>query len=441
MPTFSAISLDRLLEPRGQKSFVKPPTPKLEKLRPSDERKPRHGYISPKLYKTPEVTPLPDSPTSFPPSPYIIDHKRRGPRLIRSASLNDVAPPQSHEEKKILDNEVDGDAVPFQCNEEKKTLENGDKRDEILEDVAEDISRTVSVSGRHDDLSTSGLQDGGLESNDLDEIFAVDSSAKTLTVDSDKEVECEDFFDTQESISVHSNADTEDNGGIERLLKHHLPSGEHGEAFEELSNGGAFYSARCNATESELREIRINLLMEIEKRKQAEEMLSNMQKQWLKMSQKLSLVGLTLPPSEAIFPGVKVEEQSNTISPAEDLSQQVVITRFVANAVGRAASRAEVELEMDSQIAAKNFEINRLSDRLRYYEAVNREMSQRNQQAVEMARRLRHRRKRRQMWFWSAIGLAITLGSSALVWSYLPSNSAGGDTLTTPDVNDDASNK
>ncbi|CAN1225582.1 hypothetical protein LINPERPRIM_LOCUS2515 [Linum perenne] len=41
-----------------------------------------------------------------------------------------------------------------------------------------------------------------------------------------------------------------------------------------------------------------------------------------------------------------------------------------------------MEAEMETQIEAKNFEIARLMDRLRYYEAVNHEMSQRNQEAV-----------------------------------------------------------
>jgi len=37
---------------------------------------------------------------------------------------------------------------------------------------------------------------------------------------------------------------------------------------------------------------------------------------------------------------------------------------------------------METVIAAKNFEIARLSDRVQYYEAANREMSQRNQEAI-----------------------------------------------------------
>lgn len=39
---------------------------------------------------------------------------------------------------------------------------------------------------------------------------------------------------------------------------------------------------------------------------------------------------------------------------------------------------------------------------------------------AERARQQRHRRKRKQKWIWSSIGVAIALGSAALVWSYLP---------------------
>nr|GFC36951.1 hypothetical protein CTI12_AA533660 [Tanacetum cinerariifolium] len=46
--------------------------------------------ISPALYTTPEPTPLPDTPTSFAPSPFIVNHKRRGPRLSKAFSEDDA---------------------------------------------------------------------------------------------------------------------------------------------------------------------------------------------------------------------------------------------------------------------------------------------------------------------------------------------------------------
>ena len=126
--------------------------------------------------------------------------------------------------------------------------------------------------------------------------------------------------------------------------------------------------------EAELREMRLSLLMELEKRKQAEEALDNLRGQWQRLREHLSLVGLTLPSDPTVA--------TNGNHPAEELCQQVNIARFVSGSIGRGIARAEVETEMEAQLEAKNFEIARLLDRLHYYEAVNHEMSQRNQEAV-----------------------------------------------------------
>lgn len=128
MPTFTAIALDRFLEPGASKSVdktgpnLKPPIPNpkpvaipnpgsnLERRNRNStsvtERKVNRPQISPALYATPEATPLPDSPSSFPPSPYIINHKRRGPRLLKSSSEDNV----SSREKPLEKDEVNANA-------------------------------------------------------------------------------------------------------------------------------------------------------------------------------------------------------------------------------------------------------------------------------------------------------------------------------------------
>ena len=99
MPTFSAISLDRMLEPGAASTsaeavpstrsyYAKPPISKQEK---GKETRPR---MSPALYATPDAIPLHNSPSSFPPSPYIINHKSRGPHLLKSSSEANVASSQ-----------------------------------------------------------------------------------------------------------------------------------------------------------------------------------------------------------------------------------------------------------------------------------------------------------------------------------------------------------
>lgn len=39
---------------------------------------------------------------------------------------------------------------------------------------------------------------------------------------------------------------------------------------------------------------------------------------------------------------------------------------------------------------------------------------------AELARQHRNRRKRRQKWFWCSVGLLVTVGATAIAWSYLP---------------------
>lgn len=120
-------------------------------------------------------------------------------------------------------------------------------------------------------------------------------------------------------------------------------------------------------------------MLEIERKKQAEEAVKNLQNQWQMLSHHLSLVGLRLPDPPNM---TEEKDEQSCVDPAEELCQQIEIARFVAACLGRGYSRAEVELELEPQIEAKNFEIARLWDRLHYYEAANREMSQRNQEAV-----------------------------------------------------------
>lgn len=126
-------------------------------------------------------------------------------------------------------------------------------------------------------------------------------------------------------------------------------------------------------------DMKLNLLMEIQNRTQAEESLEQLRNLWQKLSHQLSLLGLSLPvpPNNSEH----LNAQSN-LEPVEELSRQIVVARFVADAISRGCAHAEVELEMEPQIAAKNFEITRLGDRLQYYEVANRQISQRNQEAV-----------------------------------------------------------
>lgn len=354
----TATSLDRLLEPASGKPTLPKATPvKLEPMRASS----RPMFASPALYATPTVAPLPlpESPSSFPPSPYIVNHKRRGPRLQK--------PPP-----------------PLEAEEE------ADYKDEAKEsDFDANLGTTSPVVSVDENNSGNGI--------------AVNEEA-------------EDFLDFMDSMSSASNLEGEDGSAVEGLRKVGTEMGEFYDAFDEISSDGGSRSS-SRKIEDEIREMRLNLLLEIEKRKQAEDAVENLQIKWQNLRQHLLAVGLVLPNLP------KPKEEEAIVDPAEDLSQQIVVARVVAASVVRGCAKAAAEMEMEPRIEAKNFEIARLLDRLRYYEATNREMSQRNQEAVEKARQRRHlQRNRRKKWFWGSIGLVVTVGSAAIAWSYLPSS-------------------
>lgn len=425
MPTFTAIALDRLLEPGASKSVDKSvpnsklpnprpiPSSKLERRHSTSvtERRVKRPPIKPALYATPESTPLPDSPTSFTPSPYIINHKRRGPRLSKSFSDVDVSSHRKTEEK---------------VNRSTKNAETK------VANSTDDVPVTFTIPGPNEEEHVNGGYDGEfgshngkLGSRNMEPGSSSRSNGMAREDDSlklERDSESENFFDPQDSLSIASNTDVEDNSGTERSVKLAISVGEFFDAWEELSSENGRQTP-LQDVEADLRGMRLNLLMETEKRKQAEEALNSMQNQWQKLRQQLSLVGLTLPADPTT-----VAEGDLDCDPAEDLSQQVCLARFVSDSIGRGAARAEVEMEMEAQIESKNFEIARLCDRLHFYEVVNREMYQRNQDALEVARHERQRKQRRQRWIWGSIAATITLGTAALAWSYLPTGRGSSST-------------
>lgn len=229
MPTFTAIAFDRLIEPGTSKSVDKSapssmpvPNPKLDRRSsvPSAKKKAPRPPLKPALYTTPEVTPLPDSPSSFPPSPYIINHKRRGPRLQKSFSEANV------QSTKIPDDETvngelknsgpvvvssAGDLQVTSSNPEpvKDERANGIHDSEPLKDEHANGIHDCDPSRNNNGNSASGLREAGRESN----------ITKVVAHNSERDGETEDFFDPQESMSYTSNTDGEDNSGKEHFAK------------------------------------------------------------------------------------------------------------------------------------------------------------------------------------------------------------------------------
>ncbi|CAN1814061.1 hypothetical protein LINPERHAP1_LOCUS27034 [Linum perenne] len=453
MPTFSAITLDRLLEPGASKSVDKsvvptgsipvPKPPSRHKLQRRNstsitERSPHRPQLTPSLYTTPEATPVPPgSPNSYAPSPYIINHKRRGPVLSKSVSVDNIA-----SKKKALDKEEVNDCskgaevreeltrdqpaalthLDFDKMEHKNVSREIPQEKDLPNGILNLSTEAVNINGRHDGAKLSSSGEGGI-SNMRHAFLKEKDGPVALSSDSD------DFFDPQDSMSRASTTDGEDNAGTSCKLSNSTQMTEFFDAWEELSSESSLQSA-LHDFQTELRDTRLSLLMEKEKRREAEDALKNVQCQWHKIREQLVDAGLCVPPCPI---GVVESDEPISTDPAEDLCQQLDVIRFVSNSIGGGIARAEMELELEAQIEAKNFEIARLVDRLHYYEAVNREMTQRNQEVVELARRNRHVQKRRQRWVWGSIAAAITLGSAALAWSYLPSRGGSPSTRTEQD--------
>ncbi|KAL6531501.1 hypothetical protein OROMI_027864 [Orobanche minor] len=310
MPTFTSIALENLLEPRVRDSQKKPFHGDTED---SDRRNggPRHLYISPGLYATPEQSPIPDhsSPDPPSPSPYVVNLKRR-----RGAD--------------------DGRSVP--------ELPSRNEADSLsLEELGENILNEDLV-GNHDVVEE-------------DEGF-FDPRSEGMSVGT--EVEPDDFSTSQiESRSFVS------------------AQGEFFDAIDDFSSDGSVSNIPSygSGIELDLHATRLSLLEEIVKRKTAEENLVLMRNLWERVRNLMSEAGVTFPAPPVASDSLQLEDNL-----VDQVSQEFVVARFVAEAIGKGQARAEAEEATSAVIELKDHEILRLRDRLQYYETVNHEMSQRN---------------------------------------------------------------
>lgn len=238
MPTFTAIALDRLIEPGPSRSVnnsgpnskppIPNPKPKMKRSsRTSVTSKVNRPQISPALYATPVATPLPDSPSSFPPSPYIINHKRRGPRLLKSFSEDNV----SSWEKALEEDEVNGNpklaegnsadllkdcSVTFSIHEpNEEEHENGAHDGPISVEQVNSV-RDGSIKEEH----MNGFHDGKVGSSQMNNRLAIDASVlKPGALNLEKGGDSEDFFDPNESMSAASNTGGGDDAAAESAAR------------------------------------------------------------------------------------------------------------------------------------------------------------------------------------------------------------------------------
>ncbi|KAJ6844625.1 uncharacterized protein M6B38_293525 [Iris pallida] len=247
----------------------------------------------------------------------------------------------------------------------------------------------------------------------------------------------DDYFDPRESMSVASScfSDSEDRFGSLRGVG----SGGRGsvsghsdyyDAPEDLLSDGSFPNLSpsfSTSSKRELQTLRCILFEEVERRKKIEMDLLHIHKQWERVAECLFQLGLSYP---------ETNDSGNLKlmpDPAE-LCQEITVTRFVSEAVERGLARAEAESVAEEMLDSKDHEISRLRDRLHYHEAVNHEMSQRNQEAAELARQRRTKRRTRQRLIWGCLGLSITIGASLLAYSYFPHSSKDALQTSSPDA-------
>ncbi|CAI9101434.1 OLC1v1038764C1 [Oldenlandia corymbosa var. corymbosa] len=380
MPSYSAIELENLVQPRVRDSYKKPlnvsPPRQARDAAPAVQppSSGRHVYISPSLYATPEPAPIPDTVTDpMSPSPYVVNHKRRG--WGSGVFGNRKADSDGLEEKEKDKPEGAG-------------LVEGEKE------------AAVAVASR--DVVEDNFSGGAAE----------ELSVHKGEAAADKE---EEFLDSRfDSMSIGS-----ENGSSRRFDSRSFVStpGEFFDAIEDFNSDFGISTTSVNGQnlESELRSLRLSLLEEIERRKEAEDALNAMSRKWQEISDLLSEVGIKLPKILISSGGIQSEEAS-----MEDFSQALIVHRYVTHAVGKAEARAEVELAAEAILKSKDQEISRLRDRLKYYEAVNHEMTQRNQEIKEVSRK--QRRIRQKRWFWSTVGALAAIGISALAYAYTSSS-------------------
>lgn len=230
MPTCSAAALDRSLE---QGASISREIPSSLHLKNDESKQPKEKtftrpQMSPSLYATPKEIPLPNSPYSYPPSPYIINHKGRGPGLLKTSSEVDGP---SH--SKTLDEEkIHGNADVEAITSLRKSTS---LPFPISDAIAEDHTNGVHTQGIPErplwDCSPPhgkfwnekpgrGISNGGIGSNNATNTLEWKSYLlEPVRIKADKELEFEDFYNPRESVSFTSNTEVKDDAGTESSHK------------------------------------------------------------------------------------------------------------------------------------------------------------------------------------------------------------------------------
>ncbi|PKU77789.1 uncharacterized protein LOC110092126 [Dendrobium catenatum] len=394
MPTMTtALAIDGLFQYNRKESLAKKPSPSESRetaaelpasevaAGPSAQR----YFYSPALYATPDPGPIPDvSSIASSPNIYVVNHKRR------DGGSRKAAPSR---------------AEGFEDKLEADVLKGGDA------------------------IALSGILGKGKEKVEEEE------KKKFVGWVGDAEIVEEvndDFLDPQDSANAGpSGSDVEDGDSLRCGCSGNQPRSQdeyYDTAEDFFSDGSSSYSSPSvkRGTENELRLLKLSLIEESSKRKIAEENFLYLNMQFEKLLKCLSQSRSSSRES------LNLANLKNEIDPTE-ICQEFVVLKHVSEALETDLAKGEGEEAFTEIIVNKNHEISRLRDRMMYYEAMNREMSQRNLEAVDQARKRRLRRQRMRKWIWTCVGLSITAGASLLAYSYLPHH---GDNISSAPSSD-----
>lgn len=403
MSAFSVAVIDKLIQPLKKSVSMEDS---------SVDGEPPFSFYPP-LYIIPPVEPRrPSSPSPSSPStsPYVVNFKRRGP--------TQSVPLQNHADE--VDRFQDG-------LESEQSAVNDDNLSaspqlEVMEKVVGEgndhsaSGNTVTVETCCDtpkieiDIETAeDDKDNIKSSNDLEARIALGSDrnpqfslTKVITgLDRDcftspRTSTCEEFYDAPEAplAPLDDSTDEEEFSSATLTLK------RPGRLAEDLAP---------------------RLQKERAGRIRAEEAVKLLQLRWNEAAQKCTSMGFSSTPNELM-----VDRSRDLHEVYEHFLDRLAVARVVAGAVASAAIRADRDEELERIIANKNWEISRLWDKLQYVELVNREISQRNQEDIEVAQRRRRRHKRRQKWVIGGLCSALCLGTAGLLcYKYVPLNQVG----------------
>ncbi|GJP47456.1 hypothetical protein CLOM_g6641 [Closterium sp. NIES-68] len=136
-------------------------------------------------------------------------------------------------------------------------------------------------------------------------------------------------------------------------------------------------------------------------------------------------------PMEADATGIGgVSEESTgseggSVEPTGSVSVESALARAVAAAVKRGEEHLVEDKEQADLAARKEAEMSRLRDKLQYWERMNQEMAQKNNEAIEHMRA--HRRRWNVIWRAMGVGAAVTVGVGVMVAVAHLSSSSSSD--------------